>query len=170
MNSSPCPIQLVIKSIACPLKHLRSFSSPCPCPIQQHIKSPSYPIQHVIESPSNLLHHVIKSSSSCSIKQHIKSSSCQIQQVINFPYHPVQSNKFYQISILSNRTNYQILIILSNPTVYQFFILSNSKLFKSSSKIVSEYDQEMPQSQTADNPFAPRGRAAQPSRDTRKTN
>ena len=38
------------------------------------------------------------------------------------------------------------------------------------SKIVSEYDQEIPQSQTADNPMAPRGRAAQPSRDTRKTN
>ena len=38
------------------------------------------------------------------------------------------------------------------------------------SKIVSEYDQEIPQSQTAGNPVAPRGRAAQPSRDTRKTN
>ena len=38
------------------------------------------------------------------------------------------------------------------------------------SKIVREYDQEIPQSQTADNPVAPRGRAAQPSRDTRKTN
>ena len=37
-------------------------------------------------------------------------------------------------------------------------------------KIVSEYDQEIPQSQTADNPVAPLGRAAQPSRDTRKTN
>ena len=34
-------------------------------------------------------------------------------------------------------------------------------------KIVSEYDQEIPQSQTADNPVASRGRAAQPSRDTR---
>ena len=34
----------------------------------------------------------------------------------------------------------------------------------------SEYDQEIPQSQTADNPVAPRGRAVQPSRDTRKTN
>ena len=34
----------------------------------------------------------------------------------------------------------------------------------------SEYDQEIPQSQTDDNPVAPRGRAAQPSRDTRKTN
>ena len=38
------------------------------------------------------------------------------------------------------------------------------------SKIVNEYDQEIPQSQTADNPVAPRGRAAQPSRDIRKTN
>ena len=37
-------------------------------------------------------------------------------------------------------------------------------------KKVSEYDQEIPQSQTADNPVAPRGRAAQPSQDTRKTN
>ena len=33
----------------------------------------------------------------------------------------------------------------------------------------SEYDQEIPQSQTADNPKAPRGRATQSSRDTRKT-
>ena len=38
------------------------------------------------------------------------------------------------------------------------------------SKIVSEYDQEIPQSQTADNPVAPRGRVAQPTGDTRKTN
>ena len=37
-------------------------------------------------------------------------------------------------------------------------------------KKVSEYDQEIPNSQTADNPMAPRGRAPQPSRDTRKTN
>ena len=39
-----------------------------------------------------------------------------------------------------------------------------------SCKIVSKYDQETPQSQTADNPMAPRGRAAQPSHDTRKIN
>ena len=38
------------------------------------------------------------------------------------------------------------------------------------SKIVSEYDQEVPQSQTTDNPMARRGRATQPSKDTRKTN
>ena len=37
-------------------------------------------------------------------------------------------------------------------------------------KIVSEYDHEILQSQTADNPVAPRGRAVQPLRDTRKTN
>ena len=30
-------------------------------------------------------------------------------------------------------------------------------------KTVSEYDLEIPQSQTADNPVAPQGRAAQPS-------
>ena len=38
------------------------------------------------------------------------------------------------------------------------------------SKIESEYDQEIPQSQTADNPMAPGERAAQPSQNTRKTN
>ena len=32
-------------------------------------------------------------------------------------------------------------------------------------KIVSEYDQEIPRSQTTDNPMAPRGRAIQPSWD-----
>ena len=41
---------------------------------------------------------------------------------------------------------------------------------KSLAKIVSQYDQEIPQSQTADKPMAPRGRATQPPRDTRKTN
>ena len=50
-----------------------------------------------------------------------------------------------------------------------FSLLSKISL-KKQLKIVSEYDQEIPQSQTADNPVAPRGRAAQPSRDTRKTN
>ena len=41
---------------------------------------------------------------------------------------------------------------------------------KNECTIVSEYDQEIPQSQTTDNPMALRGRAAQPSLDTRKTN
>ena len=37
-------------------------------------------------------------------------------------------------------------------------------------KIVSEYDQEIPHSQTADKPMAPLGKATQLSRGTRKTN
>ena len=37
-------------------------------------------------------------------------------------------------------------------------------------KIVSQYDQEIPQSYTTDKPMAPRGRAPQQLRDTRKTN
>ena len=37
-------------------------------------------------------------------------------------------------------------------------------------KKVSEYDQEIPQSQTADKPTVPRGRATQQPQDTRKTN
>ena len=41
---------------------------------------------------------------------------------------------------------------------------------KLSLKIVTEYDQEITPSQTADNPVAQRGRAAQQSRDTKKTN
>ena len=37
-------------------------------------------------------------------------------------------------------------------------------------KIVSECDQEIPESQNADKPMTPRGRAIEPSLDTRKTN
>ena len=36
--------------------------------------------------------------------------------------------------------------------------------------MVSVYDQEVPQSQTADKPMAPRGRATEQSRETGKTN
>ena len=53
--------------------------------------------------------------------------------------------------------------------VYSSYITLASNIFKQT-KIGSEYDQKIPQSQTADNPVAPRGRAAQPSRDIRKTN
>ena len=42
-------------------------------------------------------------------------------------------------------------------------------LLTEASKTVSEYDKEIPQLQTADKPMAPRGRATQPSRKTRKT-
>ena len=37
-------------------------------------------------------------------------------------------------------------------------------------KMISEYDQVILQSQTADKPMAPRGRATQQSRATRQTN
>ena len=50
--------------------------------------------------------------------------------------------------------------------LYFYYYYNRSCLTKK----VSEYDQEIPQSQTADNPVALRGKAAQPSRDTRKTN
>ena len=57
------------------------------------------------------------------------------------------------------------LIFNTNPLETLQMLDHGSKLKK-----VSEYDQEIPQSQTVDNPVAPQGRAAQPSRDTRKTN
>ena len=52
--------------------------------------------------------------------------------------------------------------------LFHLIVMDHHKVINS--KIVSKYDQDIPQSQTADNPMATRGRAAQPSRDTRKTN
>ena len=52
--------------------------------------------------------------------------------------------------------------ILPHPSYSPDMALSVFYLFL---KKVSEYDKEIPQSQTADNPLAPRGRAAQPSRE-----
>ena len=52
----------------------------------------------------------------------------------------------------------------------EYVLTEKVEILKMTSKIVNEYDQEIPQSQTADNPVAPRGRAVQSSRDTRKTN
>ena len=67
--------------------------------------------------------------------------------------------------VSNNKGAYQPLhpARLVNPFCYSLFECIISK-------IVNEYDQEIPQSQTADNPVAPRGRAAQPSRDTMKIN
>ena len=61
---------------------------------------------------------------------------------------------------------------IENLKAIRFLINSGPEPLKNhkATKIVSEYDQDIPQSQTADNPMAPRGRAAQPSRDTKKTN
>ena len=51
-------------------------------------------------------------------------------------------------------------------------VVSDMKVFLRFSyiKIVSEHNQEIPQSQAADKTISPQGRASQPSRDTRKTN
>ena len=44
---------------------------------------------------------------------------------------------------------------------------SECQIYSHLAKIVSEFDQEIPQSQTADKPMAPRGRATQPQQDTK---
>ena len=62
-----------------------------------------------------------------------------------------------------------IILIMLTKLVDTQIQVPHFKTITKHRKIVSEYDQEIPQSQTADNPLAPRGRAAQPSRDTRKT-
>ena len=60
---------------------------------------------------------------------------------------------------------------VNTSTVYQCTGKSSTGYKDNCCKIQnSEYDQEIPQSQTADIPMAPRGRATQQSRDIRKTN
>ena len=69
--------------------------------------------------------------------------------------------------------NHGTLSQTKNPAVIfleSFFYVSVLAKCVRAMKIVREYDQEIPQSQNADNPVAPRGKATQPSRDTRKTN
>ena len=72
-----------------------------------------------------------------------------------------QKVKYHLISITTN------IFIFNKIFIPNFVCVLINERYK---KIVNEYDQEIPQSQTADNPVVPRGRAAQPSRDTRKTN
>ena len=59
---------------------------------------------------------------------------------------------------------------LRDCLAYLIDIITLNSDSSSNAKIVSEYDQEIPQLQTADNPIAPPGRVAQPSRDTKKKN
>ena len=88
-------------------------------------------------------------------------------------------NTFYWYETLvldSNVVKAQLLLVRMEKTTecfcyrHQDSSLSEKKIYQFILKIVSEYNQEIPQSQTADNRMAPRGRATQPSRDTRKTN
>ena len=75
---------------------------------------------------------------------------------------------FFGTQINQNETEN---VVLNCPSFrFAFWADLFFELLSGLPKIVSEYDQEIPQSQTADNPVALRGRAAQPSRDTRKTN
>ena len=67
----------------------------------------------------------------------------------------------------------QLVVISYNRTIY--YQLYEHMKHKMQGKLLlliknSEYDQEIPQSQTADKHMAPRGRATQQSRDTKKTN
>ena len=80
-----------------------------------------------------------------------------LQSLIAAPSNPLQG-KIQKTYVKQQYVN--------KPWSNQQFDINGSLI----TKIVSEYDQEIPQSQTADNPTAPQGRAAQPSRDTRKTN
>ena len=65
-------------------------------------------------------------------------------------------------------SNWKVLVLTA--TYQNTELWEQTNIQNKQPKIVSEYDQEIPYSQTADNPMAPRGRATQPSRDTRKTN
>ena len=62
----------------------------------------------------------------------------------------------HMFNILKNRF-WRVIYLITN---HLFIRTSNNS--KTNSKILSEYDQEIPQSQTADNPMSPRGRATQP--------
>ena len=68
-------------------------------------------------------------------------------------------------------SNSDDVIEIDNHLIFntlQNFFISENFIFLSIKN--SEYDQEIAQSKTTDNPMAPRGRATQPSWDTRKTN
>ena len=55
-------------------------------------------------------------------------------------------------------------------TLVRFIDSSSINIYIFKANVVSENDQKILQSQTADKPMAPRGRAKQKSRDTKKTN
>ena len=61
---------------------------------------------------------------------------------------------------------------IQQTLIPSIFVSRNYSLLFTSAALIknSEYDQEIPQSQTADKPMASRGRATQQSRETMKTN
>ena len=81
----------------------------------------------------------------------------------SFKYGTKESNEYFPIIV----TIYVILqcVYWMPQTIADYSRINPIFSFKN-----SEYDQEIPQSQTADDPMTPRGRATPPSRDSRKTN
>ena len=73
-------------------------------------------------------------------------------------------------SVFSANTDLHVTSNLSTPVSIQKWVIMTIISPPAKPHQNSEYDQEIPQSQTADKPMAPRGRATQQSRDTRKTN
>ena len=82
----------------------------------------------------------------------------------------VQSARYLGITIKANKDWCQHISDISSIATKTLGFRHRNGFHKVVTYKNSEYDQEISQSQTADNPVAPRGRAAQPSRDTRKTN
>ena len=87
----------------------------------------------------------------------------------------VQPAKYLGITITENMDWGQPISDISSKAAKIFCFLCRNLAFAPRStkdvayKKISEYDQEIPQSQTADDPVVPRERATQPSRDTWKT-
>ena len=76
----------------------------------------------------------------------------------------------FTVTVTVSVTFHALLIFsLSAVQIYAPILLNVCELPLLFPKLVSEYDQEIPQSQTADKPVAPLGRATHQSRDTRKT-
>ena len=76
---------------------------------------------------------------------------------------PVSSNMFKSFSHLL--TDHSKAVLLSSIFICYLF-----HVFLILPKIVSEYDQEIPQLQNADKAMAPQGRTTSQSQDTKKTN
>ena len=72
-------------------------------------------------------------------------------------------SKLYQIHFYEGRNVNEMYEDFPNTITSVIDKCAPQMVINAYLKIVNEYDQEIPQSQTADNPVAPRGRAAQPS-------
>ena len=78
--------------------------------------------------------------------------------ICNYMYIPLRVNVMIKASPYIQR---QCVLSMNTCTFEQN--RGSMPTIKGLLKLVSEYDQEIPQSQTADNPMAPRGRATQAS-------